>query len=191
MVCWPDVWEHMKRELPLIEVWVSLFAYLMLVGLLLWAPKLKKPWMKITSRLLGFVAIAPLPLLIFGIMLGSGSPPMQNRMVKSLNGAEATLNYEAGFLGRDFTEVLLKKNGCCRHRQIFWYAGPGYFDSTQMQWIDNNHLQISHHARISDPVHCEQISENIVITCTRLQWPISPASGDSSERSDGISKEMN
>jgi hypothetical protein len=191
MVCWPDVWEHLRRELPLIEVWTSLSAYLALVGLLLWAPKLKKQWMKITSRVLGFVGIAPLPLLLFGFMLGTGNPPPQKHTVKSLNGAEATLNYEAGFLGRDFTEVLLKENDCCRHRQVFWYAGPGYFDSTQMQWTDNNHLQISYHARPSDPVHCEQISEKIVITCTRLQWPTAPASGISSEPSNDVSKEMN
>lgn len=191
MVCWPDVLEHMKRELPLIEVWASLIAYLALVGLFLWAPKLKKPWMKITSRALGFIGIAPLPLILFGFMLGTGNPPTQNRTVKSLNGAEATLNYEAGFLGRDFTEVLLKKNDCCRHRQVFWYMGPGYFNSTQIQWLDNNHLQISYHARPSDPVHCDQISENIVITCTRLQWPRASKNDSPSARSAGTSKEMN
>jgi hypothetical protein len=80
--------------------------------LLLWAPKLRKQWMRIGSRILGAVGVVsiiiPLPIVILGVLPASGNPPTKGVVSRSPGGQEGRLNYNAGFLGRDFTEVVLR-----------------------------------------------------------------------------------
>ena len=175
MPCWPDVWEHIKRELPQAGFIVFAIGYLVLVVLLLWAPRLRKRWHRIASRLLGVAAVVPLailgPALFLGLLFASGNPPTVYRTVRSQNGQEATVSYNAGFLGRDYTEVALKSPCCCRHTRFFWHGGPSSLDDVQVEWVDDEHLHLSYHARPTDAVHCEQKVENVTIVCTSLEWP--------------------
>jgi hypothetical protein len=159
----------------MVEVFASLAAYIALVSLLIWAPRLRRRWQRITSRVIGGLGAAPLvvalPAVLFGVALASGNPPTKSRVVKSPTGEEATLNYSAGFLGRDYTEITLKKAGCCRHVPIFSHNGPSSFDDPQVEWMDNKHLHITFHTRPDDPQHCEQHVESTFITCTALLFP--------------------
>jgi hypothetical protein len=175
MPCWPDILEHMKQELPRVTVFVSAIGYVALVVILFWAPKLRRPWLRVASRVLGAAATLPLvilgPAFLFGLLLVSGDPPPVYQTVRSQNGQEATLIYQAGFLGRDHTEVTLKFASSCRHTTIFWHAGPSFIHDVQVSWMDNQHLHLTYHARSTDPVHCEQRVGEVTIECTTIEWP--------------------
>jgi hypothetical protein len=175
MPCWPDVWEHIESLGPMIGGFVLLVAYTALVALLLWAPRLRKRWIRITSRLLGAAGLVPLIVVIPGIVLGlalnAGNPSAKTRVTQSPDGQQAKLSYSAGFLGRDYTEVTLKHIGCCRHITVFSHSGPSWFDDPKLEWRDNHHLHITYHARLGDPQHCENKVGDITITCASLPWP--------------------
>ena len=128
----------------------------------------------ITSRVLGAAAVIPgviaLPTVLFGLMLISGDPPPQTRTIQSPTGQQAHLIYQAGYLGRDHTEVRLKHTGCCRHEIVFWHAGPSGFADPKIEWLDNRSLRITYHARPDDPQHCKKQVKDIVITCVAKPW---------------------
>lgn len=158
-----------------------LLVYITVVVFLLWAPKIRKRWLLVTSRILGVVAGVPLVFVLttvlFGLLLASGNPPTQSRSVWSADGQEAKLSYDGGFLGRDYTEVRLKRTGCCRHIGVFWHAGPSWFDDPKIEWLDNRHLRITYHTRTDDPQHCEQQAGDIAVACIASPWPDSPTAG--------------
>lgn len=151
-----------------------MLAYVALIVLLLWAPKLRGRWLRTASRILGVAAVVPiaviLPGLLLGLALAMGNPPTQTRTAQSQDGQRATLSYDAGFLGRDFTEVSLKPTGSCRHTTVFWHGGPSFFDDVKMEWVDNRHLRLTYHSRSGDPQHCEQQVGETTIVCTSLEW---------------------
>jgi hypothetical protein len=108
---------------------------------------------------------------MLGFMFAAGNPPARSRTVKSGDGEEATLNYEGGFLGRDYTFVTLKQPGVCRHVRIFWLDGPSFLDDAKLEWLDNEHLRISYHARPDDRQHCESQVGEVRISCLSQPWP--------------------
>ena len=175
MPCWPDLWERVRQELPLAGFIATALGYLTLVVFLLWAPKLRKRWHRIASRVLGIAAAVPLailgPAFFLGLLLASGDPPSVYRTVRSQNGQEARVRYNGGFLGRDYTEVTLKSQCCCRHTRVFWHGGPSSLDDVQVEWVDNEHLHLSYHARPTDAMHCEQRVGEVTVVCTSLEWP--------------------
>jgi hypothetical protein len=90
--------------------------------------------LRIASRILGAVLgiglVIALPAILFAA-LAFDNPPAEVRVVKSPSGEQAKLSYQAGFLGRDRTEVIVKTNNCCRHILAFWHAGPTFFKRHQ------------------------------------------------------------
>ena len=160
-------------------VFALLGAYIALVVLLFAAPKLRKEWQRNLSRSIGALLVVPslfvLPALLLGLAFANSNPPAKSRIVRSPDGQEATLNYNAGFLGRDYTEITLKQTGCCRHVPIFWHSGPSSFDDPQFDWQDAQHLHLTYHVRPADPSHCEHQLGTTVITCTSLPWPQAPS----------------
>jgi hypothetical protein len=127
---------------------------------------------------LGVVAGVPLVFVLstvlFGLLLASGNPRTRSRSVWSADEQEAKLSYDGGFLGRDYTEVRLKRTGCCRHVVVFWHSGPSEFDDPKIEWLDNRHLRITYHTRRDDPQHCEQKMGDIAVACISSPWPDSP-----------------
>jgi hypothetical protein len=179
VLCWPDVWDHVKSFLPVLGVLSSLLACVTVVVFLLWAPKTRKRWLLITSRIIGAAGAVPLGFVLiavlFAVLLNSGNPPTRTRIVQSPDGQQAKLSYDAGFLGRDSTTVTVKHAGCCRHTVVFWHEGPSWLDDPKIEWLDNRHLRISYHTRPDDPQHCEQQVWNIAVVCISSPWPDSPA----------------
>jgi hypothetical protein len=85
MPCWPDIGERVKSFLPMLAVLSSVLAYLAVVVFLLWAPKIRKRWLLITTRILGAAGAVPvaiaLPPLFLGLLFASGNPPPRTRLV--------------------------------------------------------------------------------------------------------------
>lgn len=167
--CWPDLWMHLKRLLPAAGAIAFPVCYISLAIVLLWAPKLRTQWKLVASRVFGVLMCAPLifilPALFFALLVNIEGPPAKTRMIRSPNGQEAQLSYTAGFLGRDYTEITLKRTECCRHTVVFWHQGPGWFDDPKIDWLDNQHLRISYHSRPADRQHCEKQSGDISVEC--------------------------
>jgi hypothetical protein len=154
---------------------VGLCAYGTGVIYLLWAPRVRGKKLRLALRITGVVALLPLlislPATLLGVFLASGNPPAQTRVVVSPRGDQATLIYHAGFLGRDYTEVRLKRSGHCQHVQVFWHSGPSWFVDPQIRWVDDTHLEIQYHTRADDPHYCAGTSNRIRIECEGTPWP--------------------
>ncbi len=177
MPCGPDIWQSAKAEMPLLAFFGGFAAYLAIVVFLLWAPRVRDRSARIVCRVAGGLLALPLavvaPLAGFGILLGSGDPPAQTRTVASPRRQEATLEYQAGFLGRDHTEVILKSRNDCRHTRVLSHAGPSSFDDPQIEWLDNEHLQLTYHTRPDDLQQCVKQVDNVSVTCVAIPWPSS------------------
>jgi hypothetical protein len=173
--CWPDEVASAKDALPAVGFLLVPLSYFVLVVLLLWAPKLRKNWMRIISRILGVAGlvsiIIALPAIVFRLALALGNPPTKSIQIRSPGGEEATLIYSAGFLGRDYTEVVLKHPKNCRHFTVFWHAGPSYFNDVKLDWADDYHLRLTYHTRPDDPQHCESTNGSVALICVPNPWP--------------------
>lgn len=170
--CWPDVWEHTQRVLAF---WGGAAAYVALLVFLLWAPVIHRRSLRNTSRLLGVLGLISGGLIVFALLMTGGLPgqgvPEERRIIQSADGQVATLIYQAGFLGRDITEVTLKRNGCCQNVTVFSHFGTSGVDDPKVEWLDNRHLRIAYHARLSDGADkCETHLVDITIVCQAEIW---------------------
>ena len=171
MPCWPDLWHEFLRLWPD----YVLIAFLGIIALMLWAPRVKWLWVRVVLRVVGGVAgLFALIFVGFGVLLIADNPKPEIRTVASPNGThEAILKYQAGFLGRDFTRVTIRSKGCCEHFTAYEYAGPGWISSTTMTWLDDSHLRISYY---SDPAryprqHCVSRVADVSVDCIPMKWP--------------------
>ena len=180
MPCWPDASEHVQRISAIIRGLAPPLAYIAVVAFLLWAPAVRRAGLRMAFRILGAVGVVPLivalPAALFGVALHLGDPPAQVRLVRSADGQEATLRYDSGFLGRDYTEVTLKQPDSCRHTTVFYHFGPSEFSDPKLEWASNQVLRIRYHTRSGDPDYCETRVENTKIVCEASLWPSSTTS---------------
>jgi glucan phosphoethanolaminetransferase (alkaline phosphatase superfamily) len=100
MPCWPDLWNEILRLRFLIGV---LFALVLLI-FMLWAPRIKWRWLRISLRVVaGVAAILIVPVAGLALLFVATDAKPEYRTVNSPTGLhQATLMYHAGFLGRDF-----------------------------------------------------------------------------------------
>ena len=161
MPCWADLWSR----LPTLR-WPALV--LAVIVLLIWAPAVRWRWLRIVLRVMGGTA-AFLMLLIVAVGIAFlDNPKTQYRTVTSPNGShEAILMYQAGFLGRDFSSVEIKKKDCCQYFTAYEYDGPSDLQSTNMAWLDDSHLQIEYRPDPDRYQHCETRVADVAITCTQ------------------------
>lgn len=166
MPCWPDLWNRIWENR-----WLAAPAmFLIMVALMLWAPNIRRRWLLILLRVTGGVAASFFVALVcLGLGLAAGMPKPQYFTVRSPRALhQATLMYQAGFLGRDFSRVQVTKTGCCEHFTAYEYAGPSDLRSTRVIWLDDSHLQIQYFADANRRQHCETRVADVLITCTAL-----------------------
>jgi hypothetical protein len=166
MPCWPDLWNTILGLRWF--AWPALI--LAVIVLLIWAPAVKWRWLRVVLRILGgSAALCILAVIAFAVALNAGDPKPEYRTVSSPNGLhEATLFYQAGFLGRDLSSVEVTKKGCCQHFTAYEYDGPSDLDSTTMVWLDDSHLQIGYRLDPYRYQRCETRVADIIVTCTSL-----------------------
>ena len=166
MPCWPDLWNTILGLRWF--AWPALI--LAVIVLLVWAPAIRWRWLRIALRILGgSAALCILAVIGFAVALNAGDPKPQYRAVSSPNGLhQATLTYQAGFLGRDFSSVEVTKKGCCQHFTAYEYDGPSDLDSTTLGWLDDSHLQIGYRPDPYRYQHCETRVADVIVACTSL-----------------------
>jgi hypothetical protein len=163
MPCWPGLWSRIVELRWL--VWPAVVPAIIVV--LIWAPGVKLRWLQIVLRVLGGAAVACILLVAaIGIALISGGPKTQYCTVTSPSGSHhATLTYDAGFLGRDFSGVTVTKNGCRQQFTAYEYEGPSDLRSTTMLWLDETHLRIEYRADPDRYQKCKSRVADVTITC--------------------------
>jgi hypothetical protein len=173
MPCWPDFWEQNRGVLPWLGGFLLLPNYAAVACFLLWVPRRKGPGRTLV-RIVGGLALAPIlvaiPPLSLAALFVAGDPPTQTRVVRSADGRQAELHYNAGFLGRDQTDVTLTRPASCGHIQVMWHAGPSAFQDPKIVWLDNRHLRIWYHARPGDPAECMGRVGDVSVTCETAGW---------------------
>jgi hypothetical protein len=167
MPCWPDLWN-------------SVFAFrwpagpalvVVLIALFLWVPNIKWRWLRVLLRVTGgAAAVFAIFFVSFALLLNSGNTKPERRTTKSPSGLhQATVRYEAGFLGRDFSRVELTKAGSCKHFIAYEYEGPSDLTRTTVAWVDDWHLQIQYYADHERRQRCETRVADVVITCRPIE----------------------
>jgi hypothetical protein len=170
MPCWPDVW-NVFLTLKWFVDGVALFVAALV--LLLWAPGVKSRGLRISLRIVGgIIGSITIVVVAFGILLDSNDPGPQYRTLRSPDGGHtATLMYDSGFLGRDFSSVKLTRGTCCKHFTVYEYAGPSDITGTTVTWIDSSHLQITYYSDPDRNQHCEARVADVTIICKPLEPP--------------------
>jgi hypothetical protein len=165
MPCWVvDLWRA-------IAWWLAgPIPILIVIVLMLWAPRVKRRWLKMLLRIGGGLAASFLVVVIgFGILLTWGDPKPQYQTISSPNGLHrATLMYQAGFLGRDDSMVEITAKNSCKRFTAYVYEGPSSMTSTAVTWVDDSHLQISYHLDRDRYQHCEAQVADVSVACTPL-----------------------
>ncbi len=166
MPCWSELWHNVTESGWLFEL-AGIFS---LIALSLWAPGLKWRWLRIAFRVAGGVALLyVLAIVAIGMLLSSGDPKPQYRTIISPNGMyQATLTYQAGFLGRDNSRVELTKTGRCRHFAVYDYEGPSSLAGTTMRWLDNSHLEVEYRADPNRYQECASKASGVRIVCVPM-----------------------
>lgn len=191
--CWPQIWDvfvHIRWDLIALIVAVpGLMLYL------LWAPGVRRKWMKNTFRFIGGLIAGCLlvasPAVLLGVLFAAGNPPSQYRSFSSPDGRyTARLEYDAGFLGRDYSEVTVKTRDCCRRIRVFSYDGPSDMTTMHLKWLSDTRLQVTYNGDTDRYQTCTEHSGSLTVACVRMPWPeakqeLKPASGPNPvERSD-------
>jgi hypothetical protein len=149
---------------------VGLFLIPLVTGLMLWAPAIRLRWLRLLVRIVGGSAAAfVLPVVFFVAVLSLGDPKPQYRTTTSPHGLhQATLMYQAGFLGRDVSSIKITKKGCCKRFIAYEYAGPSDLASTTMSWLDDSHLQIQYYTDHDRYQQCDTRVADVTIICIPL-----------------------
>jgi hypothetical protein len=171
MFCWHDFADWLNLNL----LWFCIFAFIVVVALMVWAPLLRPRWLKFSVRgvgiVIGLLVVVPLAIIV---VWASADPRPETTIVKSGTGLrEARLWYEPGLLGRDSTEVKIKSSSCCGHYTAFWYYGPGFFNATKVRWIDESHLEIRYKAQPNHASECKSRIGDVAVVCVQT-WPNNP-----------------
>lgn len=169
MPCWPDVWSRL-----LLFRWLAApFLIIVVIVLMLWAPKVKWLWLRVILRIVGgCAALFALAVVGLAALLVSGDPKPQYRVSNSPTSLhKATLTYQAGFLGRDSSVVTIVNKGCCQHFKAYEYAGPSDVNSTKMIWLDDSHLEIQYYFDPRRFQKCEKSIPSVTIICAPVPLP--------------------
>lgn len=166
MPCWVvDWWRGIAWWL------VGPIPVLIIIVLMLWAPLVRWQWLKILLRVIGGLAAAFLAVFIgLGLLFTSGDPKPQYQTIDSPSGLHrATLIYQAGFLGRDSSEVEVTTKNSCKRLTAYSYEGPSDISGTTVTWMDDSHLQIKYQLDRDRYQRCETQIGGVKVTCIPLQ----------------------
>jgi len=163
MRCWiVDLW----RE---IAWWLAgPIPILIVIALMLWAPRVRRYWSKVLLRIFGGLAASFVVVVVgFVFLLSFGDPKPQYHISDSPNGLHrATLTYQAGFLGRDVSIVEIASKNKCKRYKAYVYDGPSDLTRTTVAWMDDSHLVIKYHPDHENRYQrCEKQAADVIVAC--------------------------
>jgi hypothetical protein len=154
--------------MPFIKLLLVLLA-IVLATRYLFTARSRRRWITVGMRLGGSVMILPLVLgvLLFASMASCSSRP---RVLISPDARHvAEYKYEAGFLGRDATYVMVRKKWSILPDEAYGYLGPSDWSLTEVSWIDNSRLRIRYYPDTQSRYQvCNARAAGVVVECVRV-----------------------
>ena len=103
----------------------------------------------------GGILVLPLVLCILLLVAMTACTSRPRIIVSPDSEHIAEYSYEAEFLGRDSTFVSVRRKWSLLPVNAYSYAGPSDWSSTEVRWLDNEHLLIRYQQDDRDhPQHC-------------------------------------
>lgn len=125
-----------------------------------------RTWLRLCMRISGGILILPLfvCVLLLVTMVACSSRP---RILVSPDSRHvAEYSYDAGFLGRDYTFVSVRRKWSLIRSDVYRYAGPSDWSGTEVRWIDNEHLLIRYTQDGEDRFQqCSREAAGILVLC--------------------------
>ena len=155
------------RILVIVSVAVAATVYLFRIRF----PRHK--WLTICARLLAsalcmFLVLAFILTMLFLAFIGGVSGP---RATVSPDSKHIAYHYyQAGFLSRDITSVLVGKRWDIHPEAVYEYAGPSDWTDTQVNWLGNNRLVIRYFLDNDSRLQqCTTAAAGILVQCVPLR----------------------
>jgi len=112
-------------------------------------------WLRVCVRVGGGILLLPLALCMLVLVSMAACTSRPRIIVSPDSNHIAEYTYQAGFLGRDSTFVSVRKKWSVFPVRAYSYAGPSDWSSTEVRWLDNEHLLIRYLKDDMDhPQHC-------------------------------------
>lgn len=160
-----SVTEYVVLCLPFIRV-LAILGILASAIVYLFRARSVRTWLKLCMRISGGILILPLfvcVLLLLAMVACSSRPRI---LVSPDSQHVAEYSYEAGFLGRDYTFVSVRRNWSLIRSDVYRYAGPSDWSGTEVRWIDNEHLLIRYTQDGRDHFQqCGREAAGILVQC--------------------------
>jgi uncharacterized membrane protein (UPF0182 family) len=140
--------------LPFIKILVVIGILVAATIYLLRARPIRR-WVRVCMRIGGGILVLPL-VICMALLVAMAACTSRPQIIVSPDSMHiAAYSYEAGFLGRDSTFVSVRKKWSLLPVDAYSYAGPSDWSSTEVRWLDNEHLLIRYQKDDRDrPQHC-------------------------------------
>jgi hypothetical protein len=99
-------------------------------------------WLRVCMRVGGGILVLPLALCLLLLITMAACSTRPRVIVSPDSQYIAEYSYEVGFLGRDSTFVRIRRKWSVLPVYAYWYVGPSDWSSTEVRWLDNEHLLI-------------------------------------------------
>lgn len=152
----------------------ALICILIIIGLaslaiiLLCTGKVQRIWAVVAARVAGVFLLLPICLLSLFLIAFVGCNERPRLIVSPDRRHVAEYSFDAGFLGRDATNVIVRKSWAITSQSAFSYFGPSGWDEADVKWIDNNHLRIRYYPDPERSQDCSTSAAGIVVVCEKM-----------------------
>jgi hypothetical protein len=141
--------------LPFLKILVVL-GILVATTVYLFRARSRRRRLRVCMRVGGGILVLPLVLGMLLLVAMAACTTRPRIVVSPDSNHIAEYSYQAGFLGRDSTFVRVRRKWSLLPVNAYWYAGPSDWSSTEVRWLDNEHLLIRYLKDDMDhPQHCD------------------------------------
>jgi hypothetical protein len=125
-----------------------------------------RKWLRVCMRITGGILVLPLAICVL-MLLGMAASASRPRILVSPDSQHiAEFTYQAGFLGRDFTLVSVRRKWSLVRHNAYRYAGPSDWSGTEVRWVDNEHLLIRYTEDSEGRSQvCSSKAEDVFVQC--------------------------
>jgi hypothetical protein len=158
--------EFVAFNLPMFKM-LAIFVTMAVGGAFLFRVRLvNRQWLKICMRLVAAIFVLPLIVFIIDLIVDKSRPRI---FISPDSQHIAKYSYDAGFLGRDFTAVVVGGRWSTQFVNVYEYEGPSDWNGTEVRWLNNERLLIRYYPDPERFQQCKTEAEGISVQCESLR----------------------